>query len=317
MLTPNQIKNVMFTKSAVGGYKMSEVDEFILVVCSDYSRLYKENSELLLQVESLNEKVAQYSENEDHIKTTLVTAQKMADKIIGDAKAERENIKESTTREFGGIVGEAKVKANQMVEDATHKANDIRAEAKELSDSLLDDTNRQVDHQQKVLETLRQEISDFREKVLDLFNAQTALVKDLPALEKKIEEEYAHKNKKNKKNRNAQNTENEQPEQPAEAKVSTPILENISEFLNKNFETMKEVENEAGKEDDLIPDVVKNMAEEEPAEQAAEEAAPAGNAENTEDNAEPKAENDDAQAQDGAEEKPKSGDEYDIFEGDD
>ena len=314
MLTPNQIKNVMFTKSAVGGYKINEVDEFILVVCGDYSKLYKENSELHLSVESLNAKVKEYSENEDNIKTTLVTAQKMADKIVGDAKAERERIKESTTREFGGIVGEAKVKAKNMVEDATKQANDIISEAKELSDSLLEDTNRQVEQQQKVLAELKREVSEFREKVLGMYEQQTAFVKDLPALEKKVKEELASKNKKsNKKNDVKPEPEKEQPE-ITEAKVSTPILDNINDFLNKNFETMEEISKELEESVEAAQEAADTQAEAVMAELKAEEVKAEKQPE------EPVKSNDSVKSgekQKGNKGVLKVGDDYDIFDGDD
>lgn len=335
MLTPNQIKNVMFTKSAVGGYKMSEVDEFILVVCNDYSRLYKENSELQLNVETLDEKVKEYSANEDNIKTTLVTAQKMADKIVGEAKAERERIKESTTRDFGNIVDAAKREAKEMVEDATRKSKEILDEAKILSDTLLEDTNEQVAHQQKVLESLKQEISDFREKILGMYEAQIASVKDLPALEKKIktdmEEQKAARNNRMSYSK-SKKTKGQSEQQPAEnnnvppavednnvkpaegAKVSTPILNNITDFLNKNFSE------EQGKIEVPIPETIRDEVEKQEKAKASEE-----NKEEKE--AKPAAETKKAQEDNASvTQKGKMGvlkfggkgkDDYDIFDGDD
>lgn len=243
VLTPNQIKNVMFTKSAVGGYKMNEVDEFILVVCNDYSRLYKENSELLLNTEALNERVKEYSENEDNIKTTLVTAQKMADKIVGEAKLERDRIKESTSRDFGHIIEDAKRQAREIVENATNRAKDILDEAQVLSDTLLEDTNTQVAHQQTVLNVLKEEIASFRERILGLYDEQVAKIQDLPAMEEDVRQQLALFRSVNSSPRpstpsgkdEAKETAQEMPFPAGEEKITTPILSNITEFLNTNF----------------------------------------------------------------------------------
>ena len=46
MLTPQEVADHAFSKSAFGGYNMTMVDEFLDELTDDYTALYKENAVL-------------------------------------------------------------------------------------------------------------------------------------------------------------------------------------------------------------------------------------------------------------------------------
>ena len=85
MLTPQEVSSHAFPKAVVGGYNMSSVDEFLDELTDDYTSLYKENAALKAKMKVLVEKIEDYRSTEDAMRSTLLTAQKMADSIVKEA----------------------------------------------------------------------------------------------------------------------------------------------------------------------------------------------------------------------------------------
>lgn len=82
MFTPQEVSEKVFPKSSfgAGGYAMGAVDEFLDALTEDYTALYKENVTLKAKLKILAEKVEEYRATEDAMRSTLLTAQKMAAK---------------------------------------------------------------------------------------------------------------------------------------------------------------------------------------------------------------------------------------------
>ena len=92
MLTPQEVSTHSFTKAVMGGYNMAMVDEFLDELTDDYTALYKENAALKAKMKVLVEKVEDYRATEDSMRATLLTAQKMADSIVHEAEAKRDEL---------------------------------------------------------------------------------------------------------------------------------------------------------------------------------------------------------------------------------
>ena len=92
MLTPQEVSTHAFPKAMMGGYNMAAVDEFLDELTDDYTALYKENATLKAKLKVLVEKVEEYRATEDSMRATLLTAQKMADSIVHEAEAKRDEI---------------------------------------------------------------------------------------------------------------------------------------------------------------------------------------------------------------------------------
>ena len=86
MLTPIDIDNKVFKKAKLGGYDIKDVEDFLVLVMSDYEKLYKENSELRGQVQTLQESVEHFSALEAGIGRTVENAQTEADSIKLEAQ---------------------------------------------------------------------------------------------------------------------------------------------------------------------------------------------------------------------------------------
>ena len=140
MLTPQEVSTHAFSKAVMGGYTMAMVDEFLDELTDDYTALYKENAALKAKLKVLVEKVEDYRATEDSMRATLLTAQKMADSIVHEAEAKRDEIlaqAESSAREkIGQLRQEVETAEERLRQGQMDLAKFISA-ARELCDREL------------------------------------------------------------------------------------------------------------------------------------------------------------------------------------
>ena len=106
MITPLDIENKRFAKQMMNGYSVEEVDDFLDELTVDYSKNYKELTELRNKVEELNNSLVQYKAIESTLQNTLVMAQTTAEEVKNVAKQKADQ-----------IVEEAKASAQKQVDD--------------------------------------------------------------------------------------------------------------------------------------------------------------------------------------------------------
>ena len=92
MLTPQEITDKVFVKAVFGGYDMTGVDDFLEVVNTDYTALYKENAILKGKLKVLVEKVEEYRSTEDAMRMALLTAQRMGEEITSEANKQKDEM---------------------------------------------------------------------------------------------------------------------------------------------------------------------------------------------------------------------------------
>ena len=106
MLTPEEIRNIAFTKG-IGGYKTNEVDLFIDQCADTVETLLSEKAELNKKLEILADKLVEYRNDEDSIRTALLSAQRLGDTVVREAN-----------HKAGLIMDDANIKAQKIVENA-------------------------------------------------------------------------------------------------------------------------------------------------------------------------------------------------------
>ena len=137
MFTPQEVSEKVFPKASFGsgGYSMSSVDEFLDALTEDYSTLFKENVTLKAKLKVLAEKVEEYRSTEDAMRQTLLTAQKMAAKLVQEAQAEKDrmlaNAKAEATQEIQRLESE-KQAAQQKLAMAQEKLAEFILRSDEL-----------------------------------------------------------------------------------------------------------------------------------------------------------------------------------------
>ena len=135
MITPLDIENKKFSKQMMNGYSVEEVDDFLDDLTADYTKNYKEATELRIKVEELTQSLEHYKSIEATLQNTLVMAQKTADDIKNVAKQQADQ-----------IVNEAKGNAQRQVDDLD---SEILVKRREL-----DDVKKQFDIYKAKMESL-------------------------------------------------------------------------------------------------------------------------------------------------------------------
>ena len=120
MITPLDIENKKFSKQMMNGYSVEEVDDFLDDLTADYSKSYKEATELKAKVEEMSKSLEHYKTIEETLQNTLVMAQTTAD-----------DVKKIAQQQADQIINEAKSTAQKQVGDLD---NEIIGKKKELED---------------------------------------------------------------------------------------------------------------------------------------------------------------------------------------
>lgn len=135
MITPLEIENKKFSKQMMNGYSVEEVDDFLDDLTVDYSKNYKEISELRSKVDELNASLAHYKTIETTLQNTLLMAQETAEEVKNVAKQKSEQ-----------IITDARAAAEKQVNELN---NEILTKQKSL-----DDIKKQFDIYKAKMESL-------------------------------------------------------------------------------------------------------------------------------------------------------------------
>lgn len=201
MLTPDKIKEKSFQTTGRGSYRAEDVDNFLSEVSASYEQMFKENGDLIKKISLLAKKVEEYRADEESLKMALLNAQKLADKIVAEAKetAEKENadIKEETAKlheiaETAAKEAEqnAKAEAEAIVAEAKAEAEKILADANRQASDILGNINRKVTHESLVYEMVQKEASEFKSKLVAMYKEHINLINQLPEIaDKQLDEQ--------------------------------------------------------------------------------------------------------------------------------
>ena len=167
MMTPQEVANCTFAKAAIGGYHMTSVDEFLDKLTEDYSTLYKENAALKAKLKSVVDKMAEYREMEEAMRSTLLTAQKMASSMVSEAEQKRNAMIASAS-------ADAQARRNEL-------AKEVEAEERRLLE-IRQRVDRELATERKRLSYGKEALRKFINDVAAVCNDELALLQRLPDL---------------------------------------------------------------------------------------------------------------------------------------
>ncbi len=193
MLTPDKIKQKTFQTTGRGSYRAEDVDSFINEVSASYEQMFKENGDLIKKISILAKKIEEYRADEESLKLALLNAQKLADKIVAEAKENAESITAEAQAEVdkirGGISAEAeelkanaKAEADEILTSAKAQAEAIVNDANSQSKEILGNTNRKVTHETLVYDMTKKEASEFKAKLVAMYKEHINLINQLPEI---------------------------------------------------------------------------------------------------------------------------------------
>ncbi len=157
MLPPYELKNKDFSK-VMRGYNTSEVDEHLAFVIEKYTELYRENDELERKLKTAYAKLDEIKNEEESIRSAMVNAQRASTKIMTEAN---------------------------------DRADIIINTARKSCDRILADFKAKIQEERAVLLALNKSITEFKEKLFKLYNAQIASVEEIELLNEKDITKYA------------------------------------------------------------------------------------------------------------------------------
>lgn len=166
LLTADKIRHITFTPGRGNTYRDTDVDDFVDQCADTVQALTARIDELNQKMEVLADKLVEYRNEEDSIRSALLSAQRLGD----------------------SIVREAKQKAELMLDDARIKADKIKENAR-----------REIGDEELELKRIQKEVSDFKAKLLDMYRQHLSLIdllpevkeEDVPAAAEPVAEEPA------------------------------------------------------------------------------------------------------------------------------
>lgn len=220
--------NLRKTEFAVvpNGYSIDQVNDIINQAASTIEAYASESDDLYHKMEVLATKIEEYRAEENSIKSALITAEKMADKIkkeseekaaaliaqsektaktttddanaqsekiISEARAYSSKLINDKTKEARQIILDAQTKANDAINSSKSVAKNVLDQAKEISEDLITKSKQEKEAYDILIATLKKDAADFIGRLKDLYGKQLDI---LGSANLDTSDEEADKNKK-------------------------------------------------------------------------------------------------------------------------
>lgn len=283
MLTPAKITNHHFEASGRNAYKAESVDTFIQEVAESYEQMFRENGEMFKKINLLAQRLEEYRNDEDNIRNALLTAQRAAEKITREAQEKADklvaDVKERTDTENERLdaaakemLTKAKYQADAIVEEAQKQAKEIAEKAIQDSKEAAVSARSDMIKELAALETMKQEVTKFKQQILGEYAAQVELIGKLPEVviekmtaeeETKEEEAPAEKPADEVKEEAAEPEKAEEPaEEKAEEKAEEAESMDVEHLQQMIYETEDtDAESDPTYEEDDADEDVEETAE--------------------------------------------------------
>ena len=180
MLTLDEIKAISFRKASFNGYRTEDVDKFIDDIVETVNKLTSEKIVLLKKSEQLIKKVEQYKASEDAVGIAMLSAQKIAEAAVKEAKEKAAALMNDATTKSDAMLKEAKEKADNLLKNATLRAKELVMEANEKAENIVYEANIAIKDNKDLLISLEREIASFRANIMREYKNHIKLIDSLP-----------------------------------------------------------------------------------------------------------------------------------------
>ena len=120
-ISPMDIEQQEFGRS-FRGYNEEEVDDFLDKIVKDYEELIKENAKLKEEIDRMKDRLKEFSEIEETLRSALLNTQKSADEIKDRVENKAKLIVEKAEKEAEIIIQ----KVSQKEDEAKNEINNLR-----------------------------------------------------------------------------------------------------------------------------------------------------------------------------------------------
>lgn len=178
MLTLNEIQNISF-RQAKKGYQPEDVDTFIDDVAESYDLLIKKGMEQKKQIEELTAEKAQLEQTIQQLKNAQKTVTQPSKQTVENVKLSEEC--EYTQEEIKNALLSAQKLANATIREARQKAEALLNDANSKAERIVSAAQGEVNEQKDELERLKKLVADFRTSLLDKYKEHLKMVNALPS----------------------------------------------------------------------------------------------------------------------------------------
>jgi len=186
MLSASEIRNMKFSK-AMGGYKQEEVDILLDKVEADYARHERTIRDFQAQIEKLNNELADLKEAQNSIQNVLLSAQRLADKIVSEAKEKSDEIIKNAEANISVITAHEKelsttfeLKAQERKNALEKELQEMVSEAKRKADGITAAAEDSVARQQLLFDKLKLEVAAFKSAITAKYKEHLEILSAIP-----------------------------------------------------------------------------------------------------------------------------------------
>ena len=167
MMTPQEAASSTFPKATLGGYNMAAVDVFLDKLTEDYTTLYKENAALKAKIKVLVDKMEEYHAMEETMRSTLLTAQKMANTMVSEAE-----------QKSAALVADGEIAARKRFAEL----NDEVAKEELRLTAVRAEIDKKIEAEHERLARAQDELGSFLNAYRKLCEKQLTFIERLPEL---------------------------------------------------------------------------------------------------------------------------------------
>lgn len=186
MLSAGEIRNVKFAKS-MGGYKQEEVDILLDKIEADYVQYERTIKDFQTKTESLQKEIDELKSSQGSIQSVLVSAQRLADQIVNEAKEKSEEIIRNAEANISIITAREKElsttferKAQERKATLEKELADMIRTAQTKADAIKAASDDSVARQQLLFEKIKLEVAAFKAALNSKYKEHLELLNTLP-----------------------------------------------------------------------------------------------------------------------------------------
>ncbi len=186
MLNSKEIQEAVFS-TAMSGYKRDEVDKLLDTIAEDYKQFEGVLSSQQVKIAELEKEIKDRDISMSSINSVLLSAQKLADNIVADAKRQAEETVEAANTEAENIKLRTKKALEEIDAVLTEQKNKAQAEvdlmlsdAARKSEGMILAAKDSVTREQLLFDKLKSEVAQFKAQIKESYKAHIESLSKLP-----------------------------------------------------------------------------------------------------------------------------------------
>ena len=186
MLSAGEIRNAKFGKS-MSGYKQEEVDILLDKIEADYVQYERIIKDFQAKTEAQQKEIDELKNSQGSIQNVLISAQRLADQIVNEAKEKSEEIVRNAEANISIITAREKELSTTFERKAQERKNALERElaamvkaAQTKADSIKAASDDAVARQQLLFEKIKLEVAAFKAALTAKYKEHLELLNSIP-----------------------------------------------------------------------------------------------------------------------------------------